>query len=88
MPKITLNTANVKVKVDITGGDSADGSPRSDGSRSSSMNSSYKETQQNISKLIYGKTSLVTFLQKLFATSTVHDRQDFNYYFSLKDHIE
>ena len=52
------------------------------------MDSSYKETQQNISKLIYGKTSLVTFLQKLFATSTVHDRQDFNYYFSLKDHIE
>ena len=45
MPKITLNTANVKGKVDTSGGDSADESPRRDGSRSSSMDSSYKETQ-------------------------------------------
>ncbi len=38
-------------------------------------------------KLMYGKFGLLTFVYKLFRGTTVADRQDFNYYFALRNNI-
>ncbi len=47
-------------------------------------------TQQfsKIRKIIYGKKGLITFLHRLFLSTTHYDRQQFNFYFALKRHLE
>jgi hypothetical protein len=36
---------------------------------------------------MYGRTSLISFLQRLFGMTPPKERQNFNYYFSLKQHL-
>ena len=40
-----------------------------------------------ISKLVYGKNGLITFLNRLFFDTSSNDRKKFNYYFALKKHL-
>ncbi len=41
-----------------------------------------------IRKMIYGKNGLITFLHRLFLSTTTNDRAQFNFYFALKRHLE
>lgn len=38
--------------------------------------------------MIYGKNGLITFLHRLFLSTTTNDRAQFNFYFALKRHLE
>ena len=44
-------------------------------------------SDMKVVKLMYGKFGLLTFVYKLFRGTTVADRQDFNYYFALRNNI-
>lgn len=46
------------------------------------------EQFSKLRKIIYGKKGLITFLHRLFLSTTHLDRQQFNFYFALKRHLE